>query len=806
VASRASIIIRAQDKTAAAFASVNKRLHSVDASVTRGSKSFERYAVVAAAAGAAFAIREAASFEKKMLEISTLLDDTSGMDVMTASIRQLSLQFGEMPVDQARATYNIISAGATSTAQAMQLLQASNKLALGGVTDVATAADGLTSILNSYGDEAGSATDVSDMLFVTMRAGKTTIGELSGSIGNVADLASQAGVGLDELLAATATVTQGGQKTSVVLQGLRQVIATTLKPSSEATKLAAELGLEFNAQALAAKGLAGFLEDVKEKTGGSTEKMSKLFGSVEALVPIMALAGTRSDVFAKILADMGKSAGETEKAVKKMETSGDIALKRLGVLGTDAANSIGNQLLPGMVKLADMMVGPVSGGISGIDSSLFTLKASAFATLNVLAKGLFAVIAPLKLIEDMQNNTANFFGSDSPDLTKYDDIQQALFDFTQAMDEGGVSTLMAKDAAEAHAKAVYDEAAAILSRNDALIKGGGKGDPDATDQPKPGGESLTVSQAVLDAQKIIDIHSLKFQQIQDLGEAAFGDDQAMLLAKQDADILALDAERQRFIDATTLQIEDETAREEALLGISNYYDELEIERAQQTADQIGAIEQAKADAAIELEKKKNDSIANLRDKVTGQGIALLQMFAGKNKVVALLLTAIHTAQAVRDISIQAASASAQVAALGSVAQAALGARVAAGDLTALAQMPVQAAATAAQLAAINTTAVIGTGLAIAGGVAQGVATQAGGGSDARPTFNANPATGLPAQSQPFSSAPAQRPQTNIIIQGNVIGSREFVTDTLLPILQDEIANNDVQIIEAGSRQALELMA
>ena len=51
-----------------------------------------------------------------------------------------------------------------------------DKLATGGVTDVETAADGLTTVLNAYGAEAGSATDVSDALFVALKAGKATVG------------------------------------------------------------------------------------------------------------------------------------------------------------------------------------------------------------------------------------------------------------------------------------------------------------------------------------------------------------------------------------------------------------------------------------------------------------------------------------------------------------------------------------------------------------------------------------------------------------------------------------------------------
>lgn len=59
-----------------------------------------------------------------------------------------------------------------------------------------------------------------------------------------------------------------------------------------------------------------------------------------------------------------------------------------------------------------------------------------------------------------------------------------------------------------------------------------------------------------------------------------------------------------------------------------------------------------------------------------------------------------------------------------------------------------------------------------------------------------------------SSAPETQQQTqNVIqvtIQGNVLGNEEFVRETLIPAIQDEINDRSVVIIQSGSRQAQEL--
>lgn len=295
-------------------------------SATAAAKSFRllssAIAPIGAAIAAAFSLRPLIAFKDAMAEVSTLVDTTTfDMARLEKAAIAQSAAFGGSAADQARAFYQIISAGASSAAQATEILTAANKLAVGGVTDVTTAADGLTSVLNAYGSKVEGATAVSDALFVGMRAGKTTIGQLASSLGKVAPLAAQTGVSFDELVAGVSALTKGGISTTEAVTGVRAVLAAVAKPTTEAAKLAKALGLEFNAAALQSKGFAGFLQDIVAKTGGSTDALSQLFGGVEALVPIMALSGQAGKDFTAILEQMGIKAGATEEAFTKMAMS-----------------------------------------------------------------------------------------------------------------------------------------------------------------------------------------------------------------------------------------------------------------------------------------------------------------------------------------------------------------------------------------------------------------------------------------------------------------------------------------------------
>lgn len=370
-------------------ASLGERLNSVKGEVLAAAAALSAVTLIIGNAA-----KESAQFGKSMAEVSTLLDDTSGMDELTASVRALSREFGGNVNDNAKALYDIISAGAADAAQATEILTAANKLAVGGVTDVKTAADGLTSILNAYGEAAGGAGNVSDALFTAMRGGKTTINELSNSLGQVAPLAATAGVGLEELLAATAAITTGGVKTSVAVTQLRGALTNIIKPSGDAAKLAKQLGIDFSAAAVQSQGLAGFLEQVRIKTGGSTDAMAKLFGGVEGLSAVLALTGNQAEKFGGILDEMGGKAGATEEAVGKMMDTPAARSKRFEAALNDVRLSLGDavtafspliEAVTSTLNLFNDAPGPMKATVAGLGAVAVAIPAVNLAVRNLSA-------------------------------------------------------------------------------------------------------------------------------------------------------------------------------------------------------------------------------------------------------------------------------------------------------------------------------------------------------------------------------------------------------------------------------------
>jgi len=311
-------------------------------------------AKAAAGAVAAFAtiseasqqVHRARGFHAAQAEVSTLIAGTrQEMDLLAASSREMAKEFGTAATDQVSAFYQAISAGADGVSGAVEVLDSANKLALGGITDVTVGVDALTTAVNAYGPDVLSAAAASDAMFVGMKAGKTTIGELSRSLGQIVPIASAAGVSFDEVVAGIAALTAQGLSTSTATTSLRQVLASVIAPTKQASDTAAELGIAFDVQALKAKGLARFLDEVIVATDGNEEAMAKLFGSVEALGAVLSFAGGGGEKFSQILVDMEQKLGATDAAVEKVSKGFDQRWSRAVAATSDIALGVGDVLL-----------------------------------------------------------------------------------------------------------------------------------------------------------------------------------------------------------------------------------------------------------------------------------------------------------------------------------------------------------------------------------------------------------------------------------------------------------------------------
>lgn len=322
---------------------------------------YRQLLAVGAALGAAFsagaAISGARQLDRAVGELSTLLPGaTAELAAMNVAGREFGVAFGTGTEAQVRAFYTAVSAGATDAAEATARVDAANRLAIGGVTDLQSAISVLNASTNAYAADNLTAADAADILFTGVRTGVTTIDELSQFLGRAIPIASALGIGFDELVGSVSALTTQGQDTALAVTGIRAALNAVLNPSADATELAQRLGLEFNATGLRARGLAGFMAEVTEKTGGSEVALTTLFGSIEAGTAVLSLAGQGGERLADIMDQMADRTGAADQAFEDINKR--ISQRFLRVVGFagEKADELGSTLLNVLVPAAEEVI------------------------------------------------------------------------------------------------------------------------------------------------------------------------------------------------------------------------------------------------------------------------------------------------------------------------------------------------------------------------------------------------------------------------------------------------------------------
>ena len=354
-------------------------------------------------------------YEDSLNKVASIADTSvKSIAEISAEVKKLSMETGADAAALNDAVYQAISAGA-DTAEAVNLVATAAKAAKGGFTDTETAVNGLTNVLNTYKMATSEADELANKFLVTQNKGKTSFGELAASIGNVAPTAQSVGMSIDELLSSVASLTANGISTSAAMTGMKAALSNIIAPTAQAQKMAEELGIDFSAAALQSKGWAGFLDEIAEATDGDTAKMSKLFGSVEALNSVLILTGNGAGLFNDTLEEMATNTTALEDAYSIMADSLSTDMDKLKasakVLGSSIYDSIsdplrelaavGNGYIDQLIKAFE------EGGLDGISREIGNVMADALNVVGGYAPEVFKAASDLiiSFVEGMEQNS-----------------------------------------------------------------------------------------------------------------------------------------------------------------------------------------------------------------------------------------------------------------------------------------------------------------------------------------------------------------------------------------------------------------
>ena len=302
-------------------------------------------AVPVAMAGRAFA-----TFEKQMAEVSTMIDVPSKhLRTLSDDVLKMSKHFGLATEGLSRGLYNILSA-TVPVEKSIEVLGVSAKAAVAGLSEVGQTADVITGVLNAYGMETSDATKVSDILFTTVKRGKTTFSELSNNLGKMTAIAATAGIEFEEVGAAIATVTRNAIPTDIAVTGLRQAFSTLLKPASQSAEMFEKMfGMKMDSDALSKMGgLPGLIKNLSTLTDF---QIATIFPDRRALTAILPLV-RNLQALEKDMSLMRNSTGATEKAFEKMTSTMSYVFDQIVQHGKAVFTVMGEQLAVGFQKLA----------------------------------------------------------------------------------------------------------------------------------------------------------------------------------------------------------------------------------------------------------------------------------------------------------------------------------------------------------------------------------------------------------------------------------------------------------------------
>ena len=372
--------------------SFGEKMKETGGKLTAAGKAVMPVSAAVAGIGTAAAV-SAVNFEDAMAKVSTIADTTEvPLDELRSQILALSSQTGISANEIADNVYNAISAG-QKTGDAVNFVTNSTKLAKAGFADAGAALDVLTTILNAYGMEASEVTNVSDMLIQTQNLGKTTVAELSSSMGKVIPTANAYHVQLDQLCAGYAKMTANGVATAESTTYMNSMLNELGKRGTTVSDILKEkTGKSFAELMENGASLADVHSILKESADEQNLSFGDLWSSAEAGKAGLILLGDSAEDFNSTLAQMRESTGATESAFEKLQTNSSKINK--------AVNAVKNTfiILGGVIlDTFSPAIDAVTGGIQKLCGWISSLPSGIQAIIVVIGT-LIAAAGPLLVV------------------------------------------------------------------------------------------------------------------------------------------------------------------------------------------------------------------------------------------------------------------------------------------------------------------------------------------------------------------------------------------------------------------------
>lgn len=302
--------------------SISRSLDKTAGSMQKFGKNLSMYVTAPILGLGAAAFNAEKKFDHQMNMMVTMVGLAKDeVEAMRTPVMNLASETGIMAEELADAMQYITSSGFEDTAEALDILSASAKVAAVNHADVKDVSNLVTSAMNAYRQSGLEASDVTDMLVRSVALGKAEFEDLVAAMGIILPVASDMSVTFEELSGMMSMITRPGTTAETTATQLRQLLSQLMGPASQAHEALESLNWSADAfrKTVAEKGLFQALIQFKEKLYdlGNVEIADDVFGNIRALSAFLNVTGEAMEENIRIAEEMKNSIGETDRAFRE---------------------------------------------------------------------------------------------------------------------------------------------------------------------------------------------------------------------------------------------------------------------------------------------------------------------------------------------------------------------------------------------------------------------------------------------------------------------------------------------------------
>lgn len=295
-------------------------------------------------------------FQDVMVRVGSLTGaNVAEMQDMSAAILQVSMQTGRSASELGEAMYFIQSHGIRG-AQALEVLGDAGKLAAAGLGDTNQIVRVVAGQMLAYGASVDQTTHYFDVFARTVQISAVPAAEVANTFARITPLAAALHVGVEEVGADFATISQTGLNASRVMTDLVAVFNQFLQGSKQQQEALKSIGLTIDQVrgTLSEHGLIAAAEQIWQAADRDIAKVGQVFGDrSRALIGYLALVedgGRRAD---ENLQKMQASAGTTQQVFEAALTRISVQWQRFTNIVQAFAIAATSTALPGIAHDLD---------------------------------------------------------------------------------------------------------------------------------------------------------------------------------------------------------------------------------------------------------------------------------------------------------------------------------------------------------------------------------------------------------------------------------------------------------------------